>query len=187
MLYIQIQINNMENENKSEWSEEFGDLVSAINKKRAETKRRRDSPFKDITIMPISMKIASQTIGMNLVSVQPLSAPSPSLIYMDFQYGESEEARLKREKFEKRQRVVDSLLGKTVEKTEDTILIASTDMASTDISENSSTIYKASAIDKKATVDKWSPIMGKLTSNAVKQKWINDYCNLFNGSSGLTI
>lgn len=37
-----------------------------------------------ISLLPISMKIAAKTIGMDLVSVQPLSGPIGQLNYMDY-------------------------------------------------------------------------------------------------------
>ena len=45
-----------------------------------------------ITLLPMAMTVASQTIGMDLLSVQPMSAPSH----------ENEEDRLKRERLNKR-------------------------------------------------------------------------------------
>jgi Major capsid protein Gp23 len=39
-----------------------------------------------IGILPISMKIAAKTIGMDLVAVQPLSAPVGNLTYMNYKY-----------------------------------------------------------------------------------------------------
>jgi len=35
-------------------------------------------------LMPVAMKIAAQTIGLDLVSVKPLSAPLGNLMYIDF-------------------------------------------------------------------------------------------------------
>jgi hypothetical protein len=37
-------------------------------------------------ILPIAQKVASQTIGLNLVSVKPLSAPTGQLMYLDYVY-----------------------------------------------------------------------------------------------------
>ena len=39
---------------------------------------------------PIAQRIAAQTIGMDLVAVQPMSAPKVELLYMDFQYDNNE-------------------------------------------------------------------------------------------------
>jgi hypothetical protein len=96
----------------TEWTNDFDDLVKKIKQKREETKRKIDNPFGNI-VFPMIMKVYTQTIGMDLVSVKPLSTPSLNLIYDDIY--ESDEDRLKREKYEKRQRVIDSLLGKTKE------------------------------------------------------------------------
>jgi hypothetical protein len=41
--------------------------------------------------LPIAMRIAARTISMDLVSVQPMSAPSGFLSYIDFNY--SKESR----------------------------------------------------------------------------------------------
>jgi len=40
----------------------------------------------DWLTMPIMQKVSARTIGLDLVSVQPMSAPSPSLLYLDYQY-----------------------------------------------------------------------------------------------------
>jgi hypothetical protein len=39
--------------------------------------------FPSFSLPPISMKIAAKTIGLDLVSVVPLSAPTGTLFYMD--------------------------------------------------------------------------------------------------------
>ena len=41
----------------------------------------------DLFGFPIAQQIAAQTIGMDLVAVQPISGPRVELLYMDFQYG----------------------------------------------------------------------------------------------------
>jgi hypothetical protein len=41
----------------------------------------------DLFGFPITHRIAAQTIGMDLVAVQPISGPRVELLYMDFQYG----------------------------------------------------------------------------------------------------
>ena len=38
------------------------------------------------SILPIARKVAAQTIGLDLVSVNPVSAPSISLMYLDYRY-----------------------------------------------------------------------------------------------------
>lgn len=42
-----------------------------------------NQPF---NILPIAIKVAAKTVGMNLVAVQPLGAPTGSLIYGDYAY-----------------------------------------------------------------------------------------------------
>jgi len=37
-------------------------------------------------LLPIAMQVAARTVGMDLVSVQPLSAPNLDLMYLGFQY-----------------------------------------------------------------------------------------------------
>jgi hypothetical protein len=39
------------------------------------------------SILPIAQQIASHTIGLDLVAVQPMSAPRGELLYFDYQYG----------------------------------------------------------------------------------------------------
>ncbi len=39
-----------------------------------------------ISLLPLSMKIAANTLGTDLVAVQPLSGPSGLLNYIDFNY-----------------------------------------------------------------------------------------------------
>lgn len=92
----------------TEWTNDFNDLVKKIKQKREETKKKRDNPFGNI-VFPMIMKVDVQSINMDLVSVKPLSTPSLNLIYVDIY--ESDEEKLKREKYEKRQRVIGSLLG----------------------------------------------------------------------------
>jgi len=40
------------------------------------------------TIMPIAMKVAAQTIGLDLVAVKPLSSPIVTNFYMDFNFSD---------------------------------------------------------------------------------------------------
>lgn len=40
-------------------------------------------------MLPIAMNVAARTIGLDLVSVQPMSAPLGTLHYMDYQYGDT--------------------------------------------------------------------------------------------------
>lgn len=48
------------------------------------------------SIFPIAMKVAAQTVGLDLVSVQPMSAPLGILPYMDYQYGNTKRTTRKR-------------------------------------------------------------------------------------------
>lgn len=65
--------------NQQEW-DDIKDLVKDIKKKRKETKRKRDGLFK----------------------IQPLSAPTGMLFYLDYKYTNP--------KFEKRKRIIGKLL-----------------------------------------------------------------------------
>ena len=47
-------------------------------------------------MFPIAMKVAAQTIGLDLVSVKPLPAPSGQLFYADYQYGDTKHTTRKR-------------------------------------------------------------------------------------------
>jgi len=48
------------------------------------------------SMMPISMKVAAQTVGLDLVSVKPMSAPSGFMPYIDYQYGNPKRTTRKR-------------------------------------------------------------------------------------------
>jgi len=54
--------------------------------------------FGNQNLLPVSIKIAAQTIGMNLVAVKPMSAPIGSIFGMDFAYETPEEGRKKKRK-----------------------------------------------------------------------------------------
>ncbi len=158
----------MEENKNADWSPDFEDLVKQIKKKREETKRKRDNPFS--IVFPMAMKVASKTIGMDLVSVQPLAMPSLGSLYMDYSY-ENEEERLKRLKFEKRQRVIDILLGKTPVKVEEEKPLQITFKDNTD-----SATYQH--------LSKWSNLIESMNIDKEKTNWLNDYCNI-HSSSGL--
>jgi hypothetical protein len=46
--------------------------------------------MEDLFGFPMAHRIAAQTIGMDLVAVQPMSAPRGELLYMDYQYNNNE-------------------------------------------------------------------------------------------------
>ena len=48
------------------------------------------------SMMPIAMKVAAQTVGLDLVSVQAMSAPSGFIPYIDYQYGDTKHTTRKR-------------------------------------------------------------------------------------------
>jgi len=39
------------------------------------------------SLLPIARQVAAQTVGFDIVSVQPMSTPRGELLYMDYQYG----------------------------------------------------------------------------------------------------
>jgi hypothetical protein len=41
------------------------------------------------SFMPIAMRVAAQTIGLDLVAVRPMSSPRAELLFVDFAYGEN--------------------------------------------------------------------------------------------------
>lgn len=47
-------------------------------------------------MLPITMKVAARTVGLDLVSVRPMSAPLGTLHYMDYQYGDTKHTTRKR-------------------------------------------------------------------------------------------
>jgi hypothetical protein len=40
-------------------------------------------------IFPLMMQVASKTIGLDLVSVNPLPGPKMNLMYLDYTYGDT--------------------------------------------------------------------------------------------------
>jgi len=53
-------------------------------------------------LLPISMKIAAQTIGLDLVTVKPLSGPIGSMIYHNYYYETPEMIRKKKQQIRKK-------------------------------------------------------------------------------------
>lgn len=45
---------------------------------------------------PLMMQVASKSIGLDLISVNPLPGPKMNLMYMDFKYGALTERRIKK-------------------------------------------------------------------------------------------
>lgn len=52
-------------------------------------------------LLPVSIKVAAQTIGMNLVSVKPMNHPTGTIFGMDFKYGETLEEKRKKKRIER--------------------------------------------------------------------------------------
>ena len=48
------------------------------------------------SMFPIAMKVATQTVGLDLVSTKPMSAPSGFIPYIDYQYGDIKHKTRKR-------------------------------------------------------------------------------------------
>jgi len=49
-------------------------------------------------LLPVSMKIAAQTIGLDLVAVKPASSPKVDLLFVDFKYDNLDDSTLKDER-----------------------------------------------------------------------------------------
>ena len=49
-------------------------------------------------LLPVSMKIAAQTIGLDLVAVKPASSPKVDLLFVDFKYDNLADSTLKDER-----------------------------------------------------------------------------------------
>ncbi len=162
-----------------DWTPEYESLIKEIKKKREEIKRKRDNPFGHI-MMPMAMKVSAQTIGLNLVSVQPLPAPKGLIFTMDYQYEDP------KAKYKKRKKVIDKLLGKEEEK-EEHLTILNGELSHPDNTnftidvkdDNSSNVYNV--------MSKWVSLI-ESTKNNDKVNWLNDYVNQHakyeNGSSG---
>lgn len=52
-------------------------------------------PRFNLNLLPIAQKIASRTIGLDIVAVKPMSSPKFDLMWLDFKYGEIEEDKPK--------------------------------------------------------------------------------------------
>ena len=61
--------------------------------------------FSNQNLLPLSIKIAAQTIGRDLVSVKPMSSPIGSIFGMDFKYGETLKEKIKRIRKERMQKL----------------------------------------------------------------------------------
>lgn len=73
-------------DSKADWMSQYAGLQSQS------TTTQSNFP----SMFPIAMKVAAQTIGLDLVSVKPLSAPLGILPYMDYQYGNTKRTTRKR-------------------------------------------------------------------------------------------
>ena len=47
-------------------------------------------------IFPLMMQVTSKTIGLDLVTVNPLPGPKMNLLYVDYNYTSIQEERIKR-------------------------------------------------------------------------------------------
>jgi len=63
---------------KSDWMSQYAGLQQS-----------QTNTQSNLNMFPIAMKIAAQTIGLDLVSVKPMSAPKGILNYVDYQYGDT--------------------------------------------------------------------------------------------------
>ena len=88
-----------------EWSEDFNNIIKAIKEKREETKRKRNVVFLPLGMKTFVTQISAKTIGLDLVAVQPMSAPTT---HFNYEYIDE------KAKYKKRKKVIDKLLGKEV-------------------------------------------------------------------------
>jgi hypothetical protein len=72
---------------KATWMSQYAGLQS-------QTTTSTSSSFTNM--LPIAMKVAARTVGLDLVSVQPMSAPLGTLHYIDYQYGDTKHKTRKR-------------------------------------------------------------------------------------------
>lgn len=72
---------------KATWMSQYAGLQS-------QTTTSTSSSFTNM--LPIAMKVAARTVGLDLVSVQPMSAPLGTLHYMDYQYGNTKRTTRKK-------------------------------------------------------------------------------------------
>jgi hypothetical protein len=75
---------------KADWMSQYAGLQSQSATQSSFPRTSFPSMF------PIAMKVAAQTIGLDLVSVKPLSAPLGIIPYMDYQYGDTKHTTRKR-------------------------------------------------------------------------------------------
>lgn len=173
-----------ENQNNNDWTPEYESLIKDIKKRREEIKRKREernNPFSHIA-MPMVMKVAAQTIGLDLVAVKPMSSPNISLLYPTYTYEDP------KAKYKKRKKVIEKLLG--IENTEDEAETHFT-LPYGEIDHPDTTNFKIEVkeIEESAAskiYNKWSPIIDKLGISDEKRNWLNDYCNM-HSSSGFSI
>jgi hypothetical protein len=104
MTDININDNSSTFLNKPDDNADIEDIIKYIKQKREETIAKRE-----FSILPLAMKVSARTIGLDLVSVQPLSAPTGILYYGDTIYETEEEKRAKI--YKKRKEIVDKLLN----------------------------------------------------------------------------
>jgi hypothetical protein len=101
MTDININDNSSTNLNKPNDNADIEDIIKYIKNKREETRLKRE-----LGILPLAMKVSARTIGLDLVSVQHLSAPKGILFFYD---DTEEEKRAKI--YKKRKEIIEKLLN----------------------------------------------------------------------------
>lgn len=104
MTDININDNSSTILNKPDDNADIEDIIKYIKNKREETRLKRE-----LGILPLAMKVSARVIGLDLVSVQPLSAPKGIIYYSDSIYETEEEKRAKI--YKKRKEIIDKLLN----------------------------------------------------------------------------
>lgn len=83
-------------ENEEELWIELENTIKEIKKKREETREKKRLAEMYGNLLPIAMKVSAKTIGLDLVSVQPMPIPKMKLMYFDYKYNETKFEKIKR-------------------------------------------------------------------------------------------
>lgn len=102
MTDININDNSSTILNKPDDNADIEDIIKYIKNKREETRLKRE-----LGILPLAMKVSARVIGLDLVSVQPLSAPKGIIYYSIYETEEEKRAKI----YKKRKEIIDKLLN----------------------------------------------------------------------------
>ena len=68
----------MEEEERQQLIERWGQIMNTPN----EDENTLENIY--VPLLPVAQQVAAQTVGLDLVAVQPLPAPNPELFYIDY-------------------------------------------------------------------------------------------------------